>query len=105
VAAPTPPVEPEQPPAATPEPPRPPVEADATDVLHRPRAAPQGRFYLRDKTTLLFVHQSLQPSPSGPGPMMTSDRKWAWYDTMERFRGAMKKWPELANLRKEAASQ
>lgn len=97
--------EPEQPPAAKYEPVLPPVQRDVSDVLHRTARAPQGRFYLRDKATLLFVHQSLQPSPSGPGPLMTSDRKWAWYDTMERFRGAMKKWPELANLRKEAASQ
>lgn len=78
---------------------------DATDVLHRVKRAPSGRFYLRDKATGHFVHQSLQPCPTGPGPLMTSDRKWAWYDTMERYRGAKKKWPELAAMRKEAASK
>ena len=78
---------------------------DATDVLHRVKRAPQGRFYLRDKATGLFVHQSLQPCPTGPGPLMTFDRKWAWYDTVDRYRGAKKKWPELASMRKEAASK
>ena len=68
---------------------------------------PQGRFYLRERTDITgtprYVHQSLQPCPTGPGPLMTSDRKWAWFDTMERFKGAVKKWPELASMRKEAA--
>ena len=86
-------------------PPRPPVEADASDVLHRVKKAPSGRFYLRDKATLEFVHQSLAPSPNGSGPMMTKDRKWAWYATMQRYRGARKRWPELADMRKEAGAQ
>jgi hypothetical protein len=85
--------------------PRPDVEADASDVLHRVKKAPTGRFYLRDKTTLEFVHQSLAPSQTGPGPMMTKDRKWAWYDTMPRYRGARNRWPELADMRKEAAAK
>lgn len=69
------------------------------------RSAPSGRFYLRDKTTGHFVHQSLQPNPAGDGPMMTFDRKWAWYDTMERYRGAKKRWPQIEAMRKEAVSK
>ena len=69
---------------------------------------PQGRFYLREKTEIgkpsRWVHQSLAPCPTGPGPLMTLDRKWAWYDTMERFKGAVKVWPELAEMRKEAVT-
>lgn len=84
---------------------RPLVENDVTDVLHRPRKAPSGRFYLRDKVTGHFVHQSLQPASHGDGPMMTMDRKWAWYDTLDRYRGAKKRWPQIAEMRKEAVSK
>ena len=69
------------------------------------RSAPSGRFYLRDKTTGHFVHQSLEPNPAGDGPMMTFDRKWAWYDTMERYRGAKKRWPQIEAMRKEASGK
>lgn len=65
--------------------------------------APTGRFYLRNAAGN-FVHQSLQKAPNSTGPLMTSDRKWAWYDTMDRYRGAKKVWPELADMRKEAAA-
>ena len=74
-------------------------------VVRRARAAPTGRFYLRDKTTGHFVHQSLQPNAAGDGPMMTFDRKWAWYDTMERYRGAKKRWPQIEAMRKEASGK
>lgn len=66
------------------------------------KRAPQGRFYLRDKDGR-YVHQGLLASPTGAGPMMTEARAWAWYDTMERYKGAKRKWPELASMRKEAA--
>lgn len=68
------------------------------------KRAPQGRFYLRDQDGR-FVHQSLQASPTGPGPLMTSDRKWGWYDTMDRYRGAKKLWPQIALMRKEGVAQ
>lgn len=88
---------------------RPLVENDVSDVLHRPRKAPTGRFYLREKGSIgqpiRYVHQSLQPSPSGPGPMMTTDRKWAWFDTMDRYRGALKQWPQITSMIKEAVAR
>lgn len=87
---------------------RPLPENDVSDVLHRPRKAPTGRFYLREKGSIgqpiRYVHQSLQPSPSGPGPMMTTDRKWAWFDNIERYRGALAKWPQITSMIKEAAN-
>ena len=100
---PTPRPEPKQPPAPIPAEPF--DDDEPAPVIRRVMKAPTGRFYLREPGgDMRFVHQSLQPSPTGPGPLMTSDRKWAWYDTMERYRGAKKLWPELADMRKEAAS-
>lgn len=88
---------------------RPLVENDVSDVLHRPRKAPPGRFYLREKAVIgqppRWVHQSLSPCPTGPGPLMTLDRKWAWFDTMERYRGALKQWPQITSMIKEAVSK
>jgi len=96
--------EPEQPPANIPAAPSLPVLPPPA-VQPRP---PQGRFYLRERTDITgtprYVHQSLQPCPTGPGPLMTLDRKWAWHDTMERFKGAVGKWPELATMQKVAAN-
>lgn len=87
---------------------RPLVENDVTDVLHRPRKAQSGRFYLREKAVIgqppRWVHQSLSPCPTGPGPLMTLDRKWAWFDTMDRYRGALKQWPQITSMLKEAAN-
>lgn len=79
-----------------------PFDDEPAPVVRRVMKAPTGRFYLRNAAGN-FVHQSLQASPTGTGPLMTSDRKWAWYDTMDRYRGAKKVWPELATMRKEAA--
>jgi len=100
---PTPRPEPKQPPASTPAAPEPFDDDEPAPVVRRVMKAPTGRFYLRDKVSGLYVHQSLQQSATMLGPMMTSDRKWAWFDTMERYRGAKKKWPELADMRKEGA--
>lgn len=73
------------------------------------RTTPTGRFYLREKAELgkpvRYVHQSLSPCPTGPGPLMTLDRKWAWFDTMDRYRGALKQWPQITSMLKEAASK
>lgn len=103
------PAKPELPPLSKPsERLRPLPEDDVSDVLHKPRRAPSGRFYLREKGSIgqpiRYVHQSLQPSPSGPGPMMTTDRKWAWFDTMDRYRGALARWPQITSMIKEAAN-
>lgn len=109
-------VEPPPAPEARPEPEQPPATIPVARALPLPppvvkpmQKGPQGRFYLREKTEIgkpsRWVHQSLQPCPTGPGPLMTLDRKWAWYDTMERFKGAVKKWPELKDMRKEAAAK
>jgi hypothetical protein len=100
---PTPRPEPKQPPATTPAEPF--DDDEPAPVIRRVMKAPTGRFYLRDKVTGNYLHQSLQACPTGPGPLMTSDRKWAWYDTMERYRGAKKLWPALDEMRKEAAVQ
>jgi hypothetical protein len=85
---------------------RPLVENDVTDVLHRPRKAQSGRFYLREKAVIgqppRWVHQSLSQCPTGPGPLMTLDRKWAWFDTMDRYRGALKQWPQITSMIKES---
>jgi len=71
---------------------------------HAPKGAGSGtRFFVRDDNGR-YLHQSLDPSETGIGPLMTTNRKQAWHDTMERYRGAMKKWPELANMHMEAAS-
>jgi hypothetical protein len=104
-------VEPPSAPKVQPEPEQPPAVVPALPVLPPPvvhQRQPQGRFYLRERTGLTeqprYVHQSLEPSKDGPGPKMTPDRKWAWYDTMERFKGAVKKWPELKAMQKVAAN-
>lgn len=93
---------PEQPPATTPALPLPPP---AIKVMHK---APTGRFYLVERgdvtSTRRYVHQSLAPCPTGPGPMMTTDRKWAWIGQLIHFRNALKKWPGLTEMRKEAAN-
>lgn len=93
---------PEQPPAATPTLPLPPP---AIKVMHK---VPTGRFYLVERgdltTTRRYVHQSLAPCPTGTGPMMTTDRKWAWIGQLTHFRNALKKWPGLTEMRKEAAN-
>jgi hypothetical protein len=104
------PVERAGPPTPRPEPKQPPAIASAepfdndepAPVVRKVTKAPTGRFYLRDKVTGHFVHQSLQPASRGDGPMMTSDRKWAWFDNMDRYRGAKRQWPQLAEMRKEA---
>ncbi|WEJ60208.1 hypothetical protein [Devosia sp. FJ2-5-3] len=64
------------------------------------RLSPSTRFYLRDSLGR-YVHQSLECSPADNGPLMTSNRKWAWFDTEQRFKGAAKKWPEIEAFRKE----
>jgi hypothetical protein len=80
----------------------PPVQRDTADVLHRLfRPASSTRFYLRDASGR-YVHQSLDPSPTDTGPLMTEKRVYAWFDNAHRFKGAAKKWPELASMRKEA---
>lgn len=102
-------------PKAQPEPEQRPASMPVDRALPLPPPAvkpmqkgPQGRFYLKEKTEIgmpsRWVHQSLQPCPTGPGPLMTLDRKWAWYDTMERFKGAVKKWPELKEMQKVRAA-
>lgn len=62
--------------------------------------SPSTRFYLRDSLGR-YVHQSLECSPADNGPLTTSNRKWAWFDTEQRFKGAAKKWPEIEAFRKE----
>lgn len=88
---------------------KPAPQDDATDVLHRVKSAPQGRFYLIERgdplATRRYIHQSLQPCPTGPGPLMTTDRRLAWFGTMQQFKGAMKQWPMLKDMRKEAAAK
>lgn len=74
-------------------------------VVRPARREPSGRFYLRDRVTGFFVHQELSPSKTGDGPLMIFGRQYAWCDTMEKYKGAKKKWPELASMRKEAASK
>lgn len=98
---PTPRAEPKQPPVSTAAEPF--DDDEPAPRVRKVNRAPTGRFYLRDKDGR-YVHQSLQATPIGSGPMMTIDRKWAWFDTMDRYRGAKKLWPELADMRKEAAS-
>lgn len=63
-------------------------------------AGPSTRFYVRDAKGR-YLHQSLERSPTDTGPLMTSNRKWAWYDNAQRFAGACRKWPEIADMRKE----
>lgn len=79
----------------------PPAERDASDVLHEVRRpAKQARFYVRDKAGR-YLHQSLERSPTDTGPLMTVNRKWAWFDNAQRFAGACKKWPEIGAMRQE----
>lgn len=77
-------------------------------IVRPVRTTPTGRFYLREKAVIgqqpRWVHQSLSPCPTGPGPLMTLDRKWAWFDTMDRYRGALKQWPQITSMLKEAAN-
>jgi hypothetical protein len=77
-------------------------------IVRPARTTPTGRFYLREKAVIgkpvRYVHQSLSPCPTGPGPLMTLDRKWAWFDTMDRYRGALKQWPQITSMIKEAVS-
>lgn len=58
------------------------------------------RFYLRDELGR-YLHQSLERSPTDTGPLMTSNRKWAWFDNERRYEGALRKWPVIAVLRRE----
>jgi hypothetical protein len=96
--------EPEQPPATKPVAPRPvtaPNEPRRIVPTHAPvGAGPSTRFYVRDMKGR-YLHQSLERSPTDNGPLMTSNRKWAWYDNAQRFAGACRKWPEIADMRKE----
>jgi hypothetical protein len=64
------------------------------------RLAPSTRFYVRDELDR-YLHQSLERSPTDTGPLMTINRKWAWFDTEQRFKGAAKRWPEIEGFRKE----
>jgi hypothetical protein len=77
-------------------------ERDVTDVLHvvrKPSASE--RFYIRDKNGS-YLHQSLEASPTDDGPLMTTNRKWAWFDNAQRYAGACRKWPEIEAMRQEA---
>lgn len=80
------------------------IQPQAQALVRVRQSAPTtSRFYLRDREGR-FVHQSLQPCPTGPGPLMTSDRKWAWCDNFQRFKGARKLWPEIATMRRESSN-
>lgn len=96
--------QPEQPPATksvTPRPVTTPNEPRRVVPTHAPvGAGPSTRFYVRDAKGR-YLHQSLERSPTDTGPLMTSNRKWAWYDNAQRFAGACRKWPEIADMRKE----
>jgi hypothetical protein len=101
VQAPTPQPEPEQPPVSTAVA-LPPVQEDVTDALHVVRRpSTSARFYIRDAKGR-YLHQSLEASPTDDGPLMTSNRKWAWFDNAQRLAGATKKWPEISAMRREA---
>lgn len=95
---------PEQPPATKSVTPRSvtvPNEPRRIVPTHAPvGAGPSTRFYVRDAKGR-YLHQSLERSPTDTGPLMTSNRKWAWYDNAQRFAGACRKWPEIADMRKE----
>lgn len=68
---------------------------------HAPRGAGLStRFYVRDGNR--YLHQSLEPSPTDDGPLMTVNRAYAWFDNAQRFEGARKLWPEIATMRKDA---
>jgi len=70
---------------------------------HAPRGAGKSvRFYVRDAKGR-YVHQSLDPSPTDTGPLMTLKRIYAWFPTDSQFRAAMVRWPELATMRQEGA--
>lgn len=95
--------EPAPKPAPAPEPVPEPVLPPLPAVVIAPeplRLSPSTRFYLRDSLGR-YLHQSLERSPTDNGPLMTSNRKWAWFDTEQRFKGAAKKWPEIEAFRKE----
>lgn len=78
-------------------------------IVRPVRREPTGRFYLREKAEIgkpvRYVHQSLSQCPTGPGPLMTLDRKWAWFDTMDRYRGALAKWPQITSMIKEGVAK
>ena len=67
----------------------------------RPAAPTTTRFYIRDHDGR-YLHNSLTKCPTGPGPLMTTDRAWGWCDNAQRYRGALKLWPEIATMRKVA---
>lgn len=71
---------------------------------YRPAQTTSARFYLRDKAGH-FLHMSLEASPTDDGPLMTKNRAYAWVDNAQRYRGALKLWPEIAELRKEGAGK
>ncbi|MGV8950101.1 MAG: hypothetical protein ACOH2M_03285 [Cypionkella sp.] len=78
----------------------------APQAVHQYRPAPltTARFYVRDGQGR-YLHQSLERSPTDTGPLMTTNRKWAWFDNSQRYRGACKKWPEIETMRKEGAAK
>lgn len=90
----TPPSEAPEPPAVAPEP--------RKAVVYR-HSSPPGRFYVRDREGR-YLHMSLLPCPTGPGPLMTTKRADDWCDNSQRFKGARKLWPEIATMRKEGAA-
>lgn len=61
--------------------------------------SPSERFYIRDALAR-YVHQSLEPSPTSEGPMMTANRVYAWFGTKKQFTAAAKRWPELSGMRR-----
>lgn len=70
---------------------------------HAPRGAGKSvRFYVRDAAGR-YVHQSLDPSPTDTGPLMTLKRLYAWFPTDSQFKAAQARWPELAGMRQEGA--
>jgi hypothetical protein len=88
----------------SPERPRPPVEREFPDVIHRVRKpAAAVRFYLRDRAGN-YVHQSLDADPSGQ-VMLTAKRVYAWFGTAAQLTAAAKKWPELASMRQVGPDQ
>ncbi|AKR55727.1 hypothetical protein XM25_07935 [Devosia sp. H5989] len=76
--------------------PKPVIEAPAPRI----KQSTSVRFYLRDDLGR-YLHQSLESSPTDTGPLMTSNRKWAWFDNERRYEGALRKWPGIASLRRE----
>jgi len=74
---------------------RPLVENDVSDVLHRPRKAPSGRFYLREHLGRgQFLHMS--------GTRLTGERQYAWIGTEKQLLAARKAFPAAADMVEEA---